>query len=72
MYTKLLVYATILLTYSKGYMFSIRLTYVKHAIVTSFLLEASTAFYCDMWSCDCVTVTVIYDYDQCITSNYVV
>ena len=53
-------------------MFSIRLTYVKHAIVTLFLLEASTAFYCDMWSCDCVTVTVIYDYDQCITSNYVV
>ena len=49
MYTKLLVYATILLTYSKGYMFSIRLTYVKHAVVTSFLLlEASTAFYCDM------------------------
>ena len=37
LYTRLLVHATVPLTYSKGYVLSIRSTYVKHVIVMLFL-----------------------------------
>ena len=44
-YARLLVHATVLLTYSKGYVLFLRLIYVKHIVVTLFLPKAFTKFH---------------------------
>jgi len=48
----LLVHTIVLLTYPKGYVLFLRSTCIKYIVVTSFLLESSTIF-----SCNIVTVT---------------
>jgi len=48
LYTKLLVYATVPLTYPRGHMLSLRSTYIKHVVVILFLLGSFTMFYYDM------------------------
>ena len=55
MYLPYIIY----LTYSSYYtnLVYFKKIYVKYAIITLLLLEPSTTFHCDIWSCDFLTVT---------------
>ena len=60
LYIRLLVYATVLLTYSKGHMLSIRSTCIKYVIVILFLSEPSTILHHNTIMCEYVTVTDVW------------
>ena len=60
LYIRLLVYATIPLTYSKGHILSIRSIYIKYVIVILFLSEPSTILHHNTWLCEYVTVTDVW------------
>ena len=53
-----MVYAQLLLTYPKGHVLYIRLTYGKHILYNIIIPEFFMSFYV---LCDCVIISIIYD-----------